>query len=146
MSESVSVETKLAMAAAFKGTLLDRAFVSRKNLRNIILADMQDYFHYEPVEASQFNAEKVLGELTAVPDDQEGYVMFLDLLGEIGFRSVPWYEAMLECRMYKLESLLWHEFIDEAVDRWNREKKAESGRPAASAGQSEPVTTEVTAS
>ena len=72
---------------------------------------MQDYFLYTPVEGSQFNSEKVLAELKAVPDDQNGYVALLDLLEEIGFRSVPAYEAMLECRMYKLESLLWHKFI-----------------------------------
>ena len=121
-----SVETKLAVAAALKGTLLDSASVSRENLRNVILSDMQDYFHCETVEASQFNAEKVLGELAAVPDDQEGYVSLLALLGEIGYRSVPYYEAMLECRMYRLESHLWQEFLEEAVEQWNLEKKAES--------------------
>ncbi len=117
-----SVETKLAVAAAFKSTLLDSTAVARENLRNCVLCDVQDYFHCEPVESSQFNAEKVLGELAAVPDDQNGYVRLLDLLGEIGFRSAPAYEALLECRMYQPESPLWHEFIEEAVEQWKQEK------------------------
>ena len=117
-----SVETKLAVAAAFNGTMLNAVSVSRENLRSIVLMNMRDYFHKTPVESSQFNADKVLAELAAAPDDEKGYDALLALLGEIGYRIAPAYESCMEDRNYDIEDLLWHNFIEKAVEQWNQEK------------------------
>ena len=117
-----SVETKLAVAAAFNGTMLDAVSMSRENLRNIVLMNMRDYFHNNLVESSQFNAEKVLAELAAAPDDEKGYDALLYLLGEIGYRILPAYESCMEDRNYDIEDLVWHIFVEEAGEQWNQEK------------------------
>jgi len=54
----LSVETKLAVAAAFKSTPPGFRLCEPENLRNYILWDMEDYFKHEPEEGSQFNAER----------------------------------------------------------------------------------------
>jgi hypothetical protein len=124
----LSVETKLAMAAAFNGSMLDSMFLTRENLKNFILWQMNEYFRRTPAEGSQFDGEKVLAELETVPDDERSYRGLLNVLADIGFRSVPNYEA-LTSRVYMLEATLWESFIDGAVQEWNQNENGPTVPP-----------------
>lgn len=110
----LSVKTKLAMAAAFNGSMLDGTLLTQGNLRNLIFWHMEDYFRHTPVEGSQFNSGEVLAELDALTYDGDGYSGLLKVMGEIGFRCEPNCESV-GCRTYVLEAPLRERFIDEAV-------------------------------
>jgi hypothetical protein len=106
----MKTETKLAMAAAFNGTMLTEQFMTQANLKTVLLLSMEDYFRLD-AGGGQFNAENVLSELKAVPDDEGGYAELIDLLGQIGYRAVPSGEGVP--LVWDIEGAVWEKFIDE---------------------------------
>ena len=104
-------ETKLAMAAAFNATMLTEEFMTQANLKKgPCHGQMENYLRLDD-GGSQFNAENVLSELKAVPDDAGGYAELIDLLGQIGFRAAPGGEGVP--LVWTIEGAVWEKFIDE---------------------------------
>ncbi len=103
-------ETKLAMAAAFNATMLTEEFMTQANLKKVLVMEMENYLRLDD-GGSQFNAENVLSELKAVPDDAGGYAELIDLLGQIGFRAAPGGEGVP--LVWTIEGAVWEKFIDE---------------------------------
>ena len=62
--------------------------MTQANLKKVLVMEMENYLRLDD-GGSQFNAENVLSELKAVPDDAGGYAELIDLLGQLGFRGGP---------------------------------------------------------
>jgi hypothetical protein len=104
----LSDQSQLAVAAAFNGNGFYDQQLSREDLRQCLLAEMEEYFHYNPKESSQFDREAVLSELRAIPDNDEGYQMRLRLLAAIGYRAEP---APENEHCWTIDADVWQEFI-----------------------------------
>ena len=109
----LSNETVVAVASAHKSTMLTSESMTQAALKYTLLCEMEDYFKFAPNEGSQFDAQAVLSELRAVPENGEGHRALLCLLGQIGFRTTP-EEAELEAnRTYVLDATVWGKCIDD---------------------------------
>jgi len=102
-----SVELKLAACTAFRSTGLMDSNLTREDARHIFLMQMEDFFRFEPKQASLFDEKAVLEEAKAIPDDESGYQEILNILGEIGFRAMP--KPPDQPATWDVENELWQE-------------------------------------
>ena len=103
-------ETKLALAACCRSTIFGGFEWLAEDFGQLVTWSLEEYFHYAPIEASQFDKEVVLKEVVAASSEEIRHA-----LEEIGFAANPVVMDGMTAD-WRLDGNKWMSFIEWAAE------------------------------